>query len=182
MLASRTFRVNTTSGAASAGARTFCLYRSPALQQQRTIAARGFGKDAVEGWLDLAKLVASEGSKSKSPYEELAYQIGRDVYVDIAGWHLFLRDMSAVPGLKMSHALATKLGPEVGSAKLVGLKNCNKIAAVMLPMLINASAQAEGSRRSSTLQSAHLHCQQKPHSPNCVGAGVAAAISACAQG
>eukprot|EP00882_Tetradesmus_deserticola_P003910 GHRQ01004135.1.p1 GENE.GHRQ01004135.1~~GHRQ01004135.1.p1 ORF type:complete len:152 (+),score=20.67 GHRQ01004135.1:191-646(+) len=76
MLASRTFRVNTTSGAASAGARTICLYRSPALQQQRTIAARGFGKDAVEGWLDLAKLVASEGGKSKSPYEELAYQIG----------------------------------------------------------------------------------------------------------
>jgi hypothetical protein len=30
----------------------------------------------VEGWLDLAKLVASEGSKAKSPYEELAYQIG----------------------------------------------------------------------------------------------------------
>lgn len=30
----------------------------------------------VEGWLDLAKLVASEGSKSKSPYEELAYKIG----------------------------------------------------------------------------------------------------------
>jgi len=35
------------------------------------------------------------------------------VYVDIAGWHLFLRDMSAVPGLKMSQALATQLGPEV---------------------------------------------------------------------
>lgn len=30
----------------------------------------------VEGWLDIAKLVASEGSKSKSPYEELAYEIG----------------------------------------------------------------------------------------------------------
>jgi hypothetical protein len=41
---------------------------------------------------------------------------GRDVYVDIAGWHLFLRDMSAVPGLKMSQALATKLGPEVRCA------------------------------------------------------------------
>eukprot|EP00775_Hariotina_reticulata_P003920 gene3920-4174_t len=67
----------------------------------------------VEGWLDLAKLVASDGSKSKSPYEDLAYNIGRDVYVDIAGWHLFLRDMSAVPGLKMSQALATQLGPEV---------------------------------------------------------------------
>eukprot|EP00878_Enallax_costatus_P032678 GHUV01035930.1.p1 GENE.GHUV01035930.1~~GHUV01035930.1.p1 ORF type:complete len:129 (+),score=22.50 GHUV01035930.1:423-809(+) len=73
----------------------------------------GFCTAVVEGWLDLAKLVASEGSKQKSPYDELAYKIGRDVYVDIAGWHLFLRDMSAVPGLKMSQALATKLGPEV---------------------------------------------------------------------
>lgn len=30
----------------------------------------------VEGWLDLAKLVASEGSKSKGPYDDLAYKIG----------------------------------------------------------------------------------------------------------
>lgn len=36
------------------------------------------------------------------------------MYVDIAGWHLFLRDMNAVPGFKMSQALATQLGPEVG--------------------------------------------------------------------
>jgi hypothetical protein len=40
---------------------------------------------------------------------------GRDVYVDIAGWHLFMRDMNAVPGFKMSQALATQLGPEVSS-------------------------------------------------------------------
>eukprot|EP00882_Tetradesmus_deserticola_P002114 GHRQ01002264.1.p1 GENE.GHRQ01002264.1~~GHRQ01002264.1.p1 ORF type:complete len:169 (+),score=48.23 GHRQ01002264.1:191-697(+) len=138
MLASRTFRVNTTSGAASAGARTICLYRSPALQQQRTIAARGFGKDAVEGWLDLAKLVASEGGKSKSPYEELAYQIGRDVYVDIAGWHLFLRDMSAVPGLKMSHALATKLGPEVAGSRS-GMRESD-VAAVLKKIPVELGA------------------------------------------
>ena len=30
----------------------------------------------VEGWLDIAKLVASEGSKSKGPYEDLAFKIG----------------------------------------------------------------------------------------------------------
>lgn len=36
------------------------------------------------------------------------------MYVDIAGWHLFMRDMNAVPGFKMSQALATQLGPEVG--------------------------------------------------------------------
>lgn len=30
----------------------------------------------VEGWLDLAKLVAAEGSKTKGPYEDLAFKIG----------------------------------------------------------------------------------------------------------
>lgn len=68
-------------------------------QQRRLVCARGIGKDSelllqcwayqqcrhphtlhsvavVEGWLDIAKLVASEGTKSKSPYEEIAYKIG----------------------------------------------------------------------------------------------------------
>lgn len=40
---------------------------------------------------------------------------GRDVYVDVAGWHLFLRDMNAAPGLKMSQALAAKFGPDVSA-------------------------------------------------------------------
>jgi hypothetical protein len=35
------------------------------------------------------------------------------VYVDLSGWHLFLRDMTATPGLKMNHALAQQLGPQV---------------------------------------------------------------------
>lgn len=42
------------------------------------------------------------------------------MYVDIAGWHLFMRDMNAVPGFKMSSALATKLGPEVCNGHIVG--------------------------------------------------------------
>lgn len=35
---------------------------------------------------------------------------GSDVYVDISGWHLYLRDLNAVPGVKMADALANKLG------------------------------------------------------------------------
>lgn len=31
---------------------------------------------------------------------------GRDVYMDVAGWHLYLRDVTAVPGVKMDAALA----------------------------------------------------------------------------
>jgi hypothetical protein len=48
------------------------------------------------------------------------------VYVDIAGWHLFMRDMNAVPGFKMSQALATRLGPEVGL--LVTVSFCSSSA------------------------------------------------------
>jgi hypothetical protein len=33
----------------------------------------------MDGWLDLAKLVASEGSKTKGVYDELAYRIGLGV-------------------------------------------------------------------------------------------------------
>jgi len=41
----------------------------------------------VEGWLDLAHLVASEGGKSKSPYEDLAYKIGGSLSCSIASRH-----------------------------------------------------------------------------------------------
>jgi hypothetical protein len=37
----------------------------------------------MDGWLDLAKLVASDGGKAKGPYEDLAYNIG--------GFFCFLR-------------------------------------------------------------------------------------------
>jgi hypothetical protein len=40
----------------------------------------------VGAWLDLAALVSSS---SKAPrMSEFATEIGRDIYVDIAGWHL----------------------------------------------------------------------------------------------
>mmetsp|Transcript_26046 Transcript_26046/g.56854 ORF Transcript_26046/g.56854 Transcript_26046/m.56854 type:complete len:161 (+) Transcript_26046:71-553(+) len=79
--------------------------------QPRVVPARSIGKDAVDAWLDLSKLVAGSGG-NKTPYDELASAIGKDVYVDIAGWHLYLRDMTATPGLKMSQALAQQLGPQ----------------------------------------------------------------------
>lgn len=106
---------------------------------RRAVAARGFGKDIVEGWLDLAKLVASDGNKAKGPYEELAYKIGRDVYVDIAGWHLALRDMSAAPGFKMSQCLATALGPEAAGSGRSGVRE-NDVAAVLKKIPVELGA------------------------------------------
>lgn len=86
-------------------------------QPQRKIQvarqASNQGKDvlegAVEGWLDVASFV-SGGSGNKTPYADLAYKIGSDVYADISGWHLYLRDLNAAPGVKMADALAHELG------------------------------------------------------------------------
>lgn len=33
--------------------------------------------------------------------------------MDVAGWHLYLRDMNAAPGIKMAAALAQHFGPLV---------------------------------------------------------------------
>lgn len=81
-------------------------------RSQTFVVVKGLGNEVVDGWMDMAKLV-SGGGGNKSPYDELAGAIGRDVYVDIQGWHLYLRDMTAVPGFKMSQALAQQLGPQV---------------------------------------------------------------------
>ena len=34
-------------------------------------------------------------------HAHVRWPAGKDVYVDVAGWHLYLRDMNAAPGLKM---------------------------------------------------------------------------------
>ncbi|PNW84109.1 hypothetical protein CHLRE_04g221250v5 [Chlamydomonas reinhardtii] len=87
----------------------------PASRPRSSHVSHSMGKDVVDGWLDVAKLVAGGGG-NKTPYEEFAGAIGRDIYVDIAGWHLYLRDMgTGVPGssYKMSQALAQQLGPQL---------------------------------------------------------------------
>lgn len=78
---------------------------------------RGTGGDAVQGWLDLAKLV-SGGGGFKSAFKDLAHKIGNDVYIDVNGWHLFLKDVSSGPDLKMHQALAQQIGVQASSGKL----------------------------------------------------------------
>ena len=54
-----------------------------------TTARNAKGDGPVGAWLDLAALVSSS---SKAPgMSEFATEIGRDIYVDIAGWHLVRR-------------------------------------------------------------------------------------------
>lgn len=52
------------------------------------MVARGAGQEAVGSWIDLAAFVSSSGRGAHTPFDELADKIGRDVYIDVAGWHL----------------------------------------------------------------------------------------------
>ncbi|KAK9820230.1 hypothetical protein WJX72_007723 [[Myrmecia] bisecta] len=90
--------------------------RTPQLQSLRlSTLARGVGKDAIDssGWLDLAKLVTSGGGGVKTAYEDLADKLGKDVYLDVNGWHLYLRDVTATKGLKLHQVLAQQFGEQV---------------------------------------------------------------------
>eukprot|EP00200_Dunaliella_tertiolecta_P005285 CAMPEP_0202351942 /NCGR_PEP_ID=MMETSP1126-20121109/8352_1 /ASSEMBLY_ACC=CAM_ASM_000457 /TAXON_ID=3047 /ORGANISM="Dunaliella tertiolecta, Strain CCMP1320" /LENGTH=151 /DNA_ID=CAMNT_0048944093 /DNA_START=98 /DNA_END=553 /DNA_ORIENTATION=+ len=98
------------------------------------ILTKSFGSEVVESWMDMSKIVAGSQDK-KSPYESLASSIGRDVYVDVAGWHLYLRDMNAAPGVKMSTALANQFGPQAKN----GLKEAD-IEAVMKKIPVKLGA------------------------------------------
>lgn len=45
----------------------------------------------VQGWLDVAGLVS--GASSDESTNSLASRIGEEVYIDIASWHVYLRDV-----------------------------------------------------------------------------------------
>lgn len=73
----------------------------------RSAAASGGtgGDGAVGAWVDLLNLVSS-GGQSTDPVERFADDLGKDVYMDIGGWHLYLRDCR---GLHQSLAAAIAL-------------------------------------------------------------------------
>ena len=82
-------------------------------------------------WLDMSKLVSSDAAEHKSPFPELAHDIGRlsqalqqmhedvvgaDVYVDINGWHLYLKDISITSDAKLHTLLARQIAPDLLSS------------------------------------------------------------------
>jgi hypothetical protein len=69
----------------------------------------------IDGWFDLASFVATSSSGNRSPFDELADSIGRDCYVDVAGWHLFLKDIKVEGTTSLAVVLATKLGGDMMS-------------------------------------------------------------------
>ena len=42
---------------------------------------------------------------------------GHDVYIDVSGWHLFLREVKAEKGLNLAQALAQQFGQDISSQK-----------------------------------------------------------------
>jgi hypothetical protein len=46
-------------------------------------------------------------------FDDLASRIGKDVYIDVAGWHLYARDVKVDGKTTLAAALAAKLGSAV---------------------------------------------------------------------
>lgn len=46
---------------------------------------------------------------------------GRDIYVDVNGWHLYLRDITAAQDIKLNQALAQQIGESGGTLDLQDL-------------------------------------------------------------
>ncbi|KAG7672260.1 hypothetical protein NADE_000066 [Nannochloris sp. 'desiccata'] len=98
---------------------TPCVHQLSYKQQKRSsnksiIVPAGVGDDAVSSWLDLAGFVAKTKG-SRSPYEELSSKIGDQCYIDVQGWHLYLKDVKIAPGAAatVADALAEKLGSTI---------------------------------------------------------------------
>ncbi|KAK9839511.1 hypothetical protein WJX81_006528 [Elliptochloris bilobata] len=90
-----------------------CKLRGATVRRVHRVSLRCCASKDSTGFLDLANLV-SGGGGAKTAYDELASKIGKEVYVDVNGWHLYLRDIF-VPGadVKLSQALAHHLGSKV---------------------------------------------------------------------
>lgn len=90
-------------------------FLAPSLRRRAAVAARSVGGDAVGSWLDLAGFVAASSQGAHTPYDDLADKIGRDCYLDVGGWRLFLKDLKAAPGAPttMAQALARQLGAQI---------------------------------------------------------------------
>lgn len=60
-------------------------------------------------------------SAARTPYDDLADSIGRDCYIDVAGWHLYLKDVKLPEGsgLTMAQGLAAQLGAQAQGQKQI---------------------------------------------------------------
>ena len=58
--------------------------------------------------------MATSSQSAHTPFDQLAEAIGRDVYIDVAGWHLFLKDVKVTnTQFSLAQAIASQLGAEI---------------------------------------------------------------------
>lgn len=76
-------------------------------------AERNPAQDALQAWLDVSAIVSTPTQQDEAR-DELASQIGKEVYLDINGWHLYLRDVS-VAGTKLHVALSALIADRVSA-------------------------------------------------------------------
>lgn len=90
------------------------LPSSPAFSRCCVHLPCGVGKDAVGSWIDLAGFVSAGGHSAHTPYDGLADLIGRDCYIDVCGWHLYLKDIKVASGsqITLAQGVAQKLGSQ----------------------------------------------------------------------
>ena len=65
----------------------------------------------------MAALLSKVAPPARLPHVVLACCAGKEVYMDVQGWHLYLKDASAGKGLKIAQALAQQLGSEMSQGK-----------------------------------------------------------------
>mmetsp|Transcript_63246 Transcript_63246/g.200078 ORF Transcript_63246/g.200078 Transcript_63246/m.200078 type:complete len:187 (-) Transcript_63246:155-715(-) len=66
--------------------------RPPSHTRAPNVSCAGLGDSAVDGWMDLTALFTS-GAGDSSEVAQLAAQVGKEVYLDMNGWHIYLKDM-----------------------------------------------------------------------------------------
>jgi len=74
------------------------------------------GKDVLGSFVDLANFVSADGMKKKlNAFEDLAYKMGGEVYVDVNGWHLYVKDIKVGGSseIRMHNVLAQQIGEKV---------------------------------------------------------------------
>lgn len=100
-------------------------------------AERNPAQDAVQAWLDVASIVSSPTQQDEAR-DELASKIGKEVYLDINGWHLYLRDVS-VAGTKLHVALAALIADRVSDG--LDVEDAVQIVVDKVPIKIGGKKQ-----------------------------------------
>lgn len=78
-----------------------------------TVLAGAGGSGPIGAWLDLSALVTSGAAKAPG-VNDFAEAVGKDVFIDVAGWHLYLKDCKMAVGV--ASALASKVA-SIGELK-----------------------------------------------------------------